>query len=66
MILEKMHRKRSELRAVVLDMRGINPKLSIYKRLEDKKKLIESELAALGAERLSTSPLGESKNTLTT
>lgn len=65
MTLEKMAAKKKELREVRDTMRSISPRLSLYSVLDTRRKRLEEELATMGAERLSISPVGESNMGLT-
>ena len=49
---DKMNAKRIYLRQLHKDQRGINPKLSLWKKLDDQIKQLETELASMGAERV--------------
>ena len=50
-ITDRMNRIRIELRQITRDMRGINPKLSLYKTLEARHAMLTKELEQLGAQR---------------
>lgn len=50
-IQDTMDKKRIHLRELRRDMASINPKLSLYKKMEADVKKLEEELATLGAQR---------------
>jgi len=50
-IADMMGARRAELRNISIDMQGISPKTSTYKRLEARKKVLLRELEQLGAQR---------------
>lgn len=50
-IADQMHHKKLEIKKLLKELRGINPKLSTYQSIKADIKKLEDELATLGGKK---------------